>query len=104
MTEIAALCVLAFLAGLIDAIAGGGGLIQVPALFAVFPSVAPPVLLGTNKFSALTGTTIATLRYCWSVPIRWRSLLPAAAIAGIGAVLGAKTVTIVNPAILRPLL
>src|SRR4029077_19241051 len=47
---------------------------------------------------------IATLRYSWSVPIQWRSLLPAAAIAGIGAILGAKTVTIVNPAILRPIL
>lgn len=104
MTEVVVLCAFAFLAGLVDAVAGGGGLIQVPALFAVFPSLSPPILLGTNKFSALTGTTIATLRYSWSVPIQWRAVLPAAVLAGIGAVMGAKAVTLIDPVVLRPLL
>ena len=104
MTEIIVLCVFAFLAGLVDAVAGGGGLIQVPALFAVFPTLPPPILLGTNKFSAITGTTIATLRYGWSVPIHWRMVLPAASIAGIGALAGAKTVILIDPSVLRPLL
>ncbi len=104
MTEVAVLCAFAFLAGLVDAVAGGGGLIQVPALFAVFPSLPPSILLGTNKLSALTGTTIATLRYAWSVPIQWRAVLPAAGIAGLGALAGAKTVTLVDPVVLRPLL
>ncbi len=102
--EVVALCAFAFLAGLVDAVAGGGGLIQVPALFAVFPSLPPSILLGTNKFSSITGTTIATLRYSWSVPIQWRSVLPAAGIAGLGAVAGAKTVTLIDPVVLRPLL
>lgn len=104
MTEVAVLCAFAFLAGLVDAVAGGGGLIQVPALFAVFPSLPPSLLLGTNKFSAITGTTIATLRYSWSVPIHWRSVLPAAGVAGLGALGGAKTVTLIDPVVLRPLL
>jgi uncharacterized membrane protein YfcA len=104
VSEYLTLCVLAFFAGLIDAIAGGGGLIQVPALFAVFPSLPPPLLLGTNKFSALTGTTLATLRYSWSVPIQWRVVLPAAGIAGIGALVGARAVTLIDASILRPLL
>lgn len=104
MIEIAALCGFAFVAGLIDAVAGGGGLIQVPALFAVYPSAPPPLLLGTNKFSALAGTTLATARYGMSVPIPWRALLPAAGVVGIGALIGAKTVTLVDPTILRPLL
>jgi len=102
--DIAALCAFAFLAGLVDAVAGGGGLIQVPALFAIFPSLPAPILLGTNKLSAITGTTIATLRYAWSVPIRWRVVLPAAGVAGIGALAGAKAVTLINPGVLRPLL
>ena len=102
--EVVALCGFAFLAGLVDAVAGGGGLIQVPALFAVFPSLPPPILLGTNKFSAITGTTIVTLRYGWSVPIQWQAVLPAAGIAGIGALAGAKAVTLMDPAVLRPLL
>lgn len=104
MTEVAILCGFAFFAGFVDAVAGGGGLIQVPALFALFPTLPPAVLLGTNKFSAITGTTLATLRYGWSVPIQWRSLLPAAGVAGLGAVAGAKTVTLIDPTFLRPLL
>jgi uncharacterized membrane protein YfcA len=92
----------AFLAGLMDAIAGGGGLILVPALFAVFPDVSPATLLGTNKLSSIAGTFVATLRYGFSVPIDWRRILPAALCAGIGAVLGAKTVTLLDPSVLRP--
>ena len=104
MTEVTVLCALAFFAGLVDAVAGGGGLIQVPALFALFPTLPPAVLLGTNKFSAITGTTLATLRYGWSVPIQWRSVIPAAGVAGLAAVAGAKTVTLIDPTFLRPLL
>lgn len=102
-SEILLLCVFAFLAGLVDAVAGGGGLIQVPALFAVFPSAPPSALLGTNKLSSIAGTTMAVLRYGWSVPIRWKIILPAAAVAGIGALLGAKAVTLLDPALLRPM-
>ena len=104
MTEVVLLCGLAFLAGLVDAVAGGGGLVQVPALFAMYPTLPPPLLLGTNKFSAITGTLIATLRYGWSVPILWRGLVPAAGVAGCAAVAGARTVTLVDPVVLRPLL
>ncbi|MEO8164773.1 MAG: TSUP family transporter [Betaproteobacteria bacterium] len=104
MSEIIALCGFAFLAGLVDAVAGGGGLIQVPALFALFPNLPPSMLLGTNKFSSLAGTAIATLRYSWSVQIDWRRVIPAAALAGAGALIGAKTVTLLDPTTLRPLL
>ena len=102
--DIAALCVFAFLAGIVDAVAGGGGLIQVPALFAIFPSAPAAALLGTNKLSSIAGTATAALRYGWSVPINWRSVLPAATVAGFGAVVGAKTVTLVDPVLLRPCL
>lgn len=101
--EILLLCAFAFLAGLVDAVAGGGGLIQVPALFAVFPSASPAALLGTNKLSSIAGTTMAALRYGWSIPIRWKVILPAAIIAGIGALIGAKAVTLLDPALLRPI-
>lgn len=104
MSDLLILCGFAFLAGLMDAIAGGGGLILVPALFAVFPSTAPALLLGTNKMSSIAGTLVATLRYGWSVPIPWRKVLPAAAWAGLGAFAGAKTVTLLDPTILRPLI
>ena len=51
----------AFLAGFIDAVVGGGGLIQLPALLIQFPQTAVPVILGTNKIAALTGTRCITL-------------------------------------------
>ncbi|HQD15043.1 MAG TPA: sulfite exporter TauE/SafE family protein, partial [Ottowia sp.] len=46
------------LAGGIDSIVGGGGLILVPALFAVYPSAAPATLFGTNKSASVWGTSI----------------------------------------------
>lgn len=104
MDDLLILCGFAFLAGLMDAIAGGGGLILVPALFAVFPAAAPSLLLGTNKMSSIAGTLVATLRYGWSVPIQWRKVLPAAVWAGLGAFAGAKTVTLLDPAVLRPVI
>lgn len=47
---------------------------------------------------------MATLRYSWSVPIQWKGVLPAAAVAGVSAFIGAKAVTLIDPAILRPVL
>ncbi|HWH47265.1 MAG TPA: TSUP family transporter [Burkholderiales bacterium] len=104
MTDVLALCAFAFLGGLADAVAGGGGLIVVPALFAVYPSAPPALLLGTNKLSSIAGTAFATMRYAWSVPIRWRTVLPAALVACAGGLAGAKTVTVIESGVLRPLI
>ena len=104
MTDVLVLCVFAFCGGLVDAVAGGGGLILVPALFAVYSSAPPALLLGTNKLSSIAGTTFATLRYAWSVPIRWRTILPAALVACGGGLAGAKVVTLIEPGVLRPLI
>ncbi len=48
-------------AGFVDAIVGGGGLILVPALFAVFPNTHPATLFGVNKSASVWGTSAATL-------------------------------------------
>jgi uncharacterized membrane protein YfcA len=104
MTDVLVLCVFAFCGGLVDAVAGGGGLILVPALFAVYSSAPPALLLGTNKLSSIAGTTFATLRYAWSVSIRWRTILPAALVACGGGLAGAKAVTLIEPGVLRPLI
>jgi uncharacterized membrane protein YfcA len=82
---------------------GGGGLIQLPALFGVYPQVAPPFLLGTSKFAGLFGTTSAVLRYARTVTIAWRALLPLAIAILIAAVAGAITATRVSPDVFRPL-
>lgn len=88
-------------AGLVDAIAGGGGLILVPALFSIFPAAAPATLFGTNKGGACWGTAAAAWHYARRVRTPWRALLPAAIAAFIGAMAGAWTVTLVDSAAFR---
>lgn len=81
------ICPLIFLAGFVDSIAGGGGLISLPSyLFIGLPSHAA---LGTNKFSSSIGTLIATLRYAKNKQMHYRSAVIAAAAALIGSYSGA---------------
>ena len=58
-----ALLLAALLAGLIDSIMGGGGMIQVPALFAIFPGLTPATLLSSNKIASVIGTMGSALQY-----------------------------------------
>lgn len=83
----------AAVAGFVDAIAGGGGLILVPALFSAYPGAAPATLFGTSKGAAVWGTGWATLQYAHRVTMNWRTLGPAAGAALIGSFLGAWAVT-----------
>lgn len=82
-----------FLAGLIDAVVGGGGLIQIPALFSMLPNTVPATVLGTNKLAGIFGTTAAAINYGRRVRLAWRAALPAAGAAFVFAFLGAYTVT-----------
>ena len=96
--------VASLLAGCIDAIVGGGGLILVPALFAIFPTAHPATLFGTNKGAAVWGTGIATVQYSRRVSLPWHALGPAAAAGFAGSLAGAWLVTIVTPDFLRKVL
>ncbi len=104
MDTMLVLCLCAFVAGFVDAIAGGGGLIQLPALFIILPDTPVVTLLAVNKCAAMCGTLVATARYLRSVPVQWRATLPAAGAAALFSFLGARTVTLVDPAFLRPLM
>jgi uncharacterized membrane protein YfcA len=95
--------VAAFAAGLIDAMVGGGGLIQIPALFAVYPNVPPATLLGTSKFAGLFGTVSAVARYARKVTSPWRALVPLALVALVMSVGGARLASVVSADIFRPL-
>ena len=94
----------AFFAGLVDAVVGGGGLIQIPALFAAFPSAFPATLFGTNKLAAIVGTASAAVQYARRVAIPWRVALPGAAAALVGSWFGARAVAYLSPEILKPLI
>jgi uncharacterized membrane protein YfcA len=103
MDELIFLCGFAFLAGFIDAVAGGGGLVQVPALFVLMPTVPAATLLGTNKFASIWGTLFATWQYSRQMPVEWRATLPTCAAALVFGFVGARTVAHVPTEFLRPL-
>lgn len=84
---------MAFFAGLVDAVAGGGGLIQVPALFAAYPEAPPATLLSTNKVSAVGGTLNAARKYLRHVSLPWAIVFPAIVAGFVGSLLGANAVS-----------
>lgn len=92
----------AFVAGLVDAVVGGGGLIQIPLLFGAYPSATPAAIFGTNKLSAVFGTASAALKYARRVEIPWAAALPASAAAFFSSYCGAVAVSIIPPVALKP--
>jgi len=92
MLELTLLCAFAFCAGMIDAVVGGGGLIQIPALINVFPEAQDATLFGTNKFSSVWGTSVAARSYVGKVTIPWNLVLPAALSSFVMAFLVAAAV------------
>jgi len=94
MNDLIIVTLASLLAGCVDAISGGGGLIVVPALFSVFPVTGPATLFGTNKVAAVCGTGWATVQYAKQVKMQWSSLLPAAVAAMAGSFAGAWTVSL----------
>ncbi len=96
--------ILAFVAGFIDSVVGGGGLIQLPALLIGFPNAPVPTLFGTNKISALAGTSMAAVQYSRHIRYNFKLLLTVAFFAFVASFAGAKTVSIINPAVLKPVI
>lgn len=96
--------ILAFVAGFIDSVVGGGGLIQLPALLIGFPKTPVPTLFGTNKISALAGTSMAAIQYSRHIRYNFKLLLTVAFFAFVASFAGAKTVSIINPAVLKPVI
>ena len=102
--ELLALCGFAFLAGFIDSVVGGGGLVQIPALLILLPHGTPVAdVLGTNKFVGIAGTAAAAWNYARHVEIDWRATLPTALAGFVFSFFGALTVSHLNPGIMRPL-
>ncbi|SDE48090.1 sulfite exporter TauE/SafE family protein [Auraticoccus monumenti] len=83
----------AFLAGWVDAVVGGGGLIQLPALLLTLPDDTPvPAISGTNKLSSVAGTTIATITYLRRIRPDWAVVVPLVVTAAAGSAAGAQLV------------
>ena len=79
-----------FLAGFMDAIAGGGGIISVPVYLMAFSGLPTHFVLGTNKLSSCIGTAFSTARFIHQGYVHWRLFLPAAGLAVAGSVCGTQ--------------
>jgi uncharacterized membrane protein YfcA len=93
----------AFCAGWIDAVVGGGGLLQLPALLLI-PGISPVQALATNKLASVFGTATSSATYYRRAKPDIRTALPMAAIALIGSFGGAAVATVLPPAAFKPII
>ncbi|MFZ1412268.1 MAG: TSUP family transporter [Micropruina sp.] len=85
------LILVAFVAGWVDAVVGGGGLIQLPALLIGLPADTPvSTIAGTNKLPSAAGTAVAAFTYARQITVAWRLIWPLLVFAAIGSAAGAQ--------------
>jgi uncharacterized protein len=84
------LSLMSFLAGFIDSVAGGGGLVLIPSL--LLAGIPPQTALGTNKFAALFGTSTALANFMKNGKVIWRIAGFGLAFSVIGSVIGTKAI------------
>ena len=102
--EIFILCIAAFAAGFIDAIVGGGGLVQTPATLITLPQYPVATLLGTTKIPSFLGTSMAAFQYARIVKLRWKLLAMMCSIALVAAYTGSKVVSMVSNSFMKPVI
>ncbi|AVT28452.1 MULTISPECIES: TSUP family transporter [unclassified Plantactinospora] len=100
--DLALLLLVAAAAGWVDAVVGGGGLLQIPALMLAMPNLPVAAALGTNKLAAITGTTTAAITFARRTKLDWRFLSGAAGLAVVCSGLGALSASEVPVGYFRP--
>ena len=98
------LCLASFCAGFVDAIIGGGGLIQIPLALLLMPNMQVSTIIGTLKIPSFTGTAFAAYQYQKKVALNWKLLLPMAFAAFVMAILGSLLLVTVNNDFMKPIL
>jgi uncharacterized protein len=98
------LCIAAFFAGFVDAVVGGGGLIQTPIALILLPEYAVASIIGSLKIPAFSGTSFAAYQYLKKVTMNWKLLAIMAVIAFGSAFLGSHLLTQVSNDFMKPLL
>jgi len=91
-------------AGWIDAVVGGGGLVQLPALMVAFPHAAPAQLLATNKLGSICGTSVSSATYLRRVRPDLRTALPLAVMAFAGSMAGAALASHIPRSAFNPII
>lgn len=98
------LCIASFVAGFIDAIVGGGGLIQTPAAFILMPAQNVATIIGTLKVPALSGTSVATYQYLKKATVNWKLFGLMAIVSFVFAYLGSSLLNVMKSDFMKPLL
>lgn len=88
------LSAVSFLAGFIDSIAGGGGLLLLPSL--LLAGIPPQVALGTNKFASSIGTSAALINFILKKKVVWEIAASGIAFSLLGSLIGTKTILLFN--------
>ena len=104
ITILLLVCLAAFAAGFIDAIVGGGGLIQTPVGLILLPSLPVATVIGTLKVPAFSGTSFAAFQYLKKVDLNWKLLGIMMLLAFPSAFLGSTLLTYVSNDFMKPLL
>jgi uncharacterized membrane protein YfcA len=97
-------CLAAFAAGFIDAVVGGGGLVQTPAMLITFPHAPVATLLGTVKIPSFCGTAVSAYQYSKRIDIRWKLIAWVALAAFVAAMSGSYMVSVLNNQVLKPII
>jgi hypothetical protein len=103
-TQTLIFCAIGTIAGFVDSIVGGGGLVQVPALFVLFPQFSVPQVIGTNRFASFAGTGMAAYQYARKVPIPWKVVLWTSIGAAGCSYLGATLSGLIRAEVLKPVI
>ena len=98
------LCIASFFAGFVDAIVGGGGLIQTPIAMIMLPSLSVANVIGTLKIPAFSGTSFAAYQYLKKITMNWSLLLLMELVSFVFAYLGSNLLTFVSSDFMKPLL
>jgi len=103
-TTLVLMGVAAVCAGWIDAVVGGGGLIQLPALLLGFPMASPVQILATNKLGSICGTSVSAVTYYRRVRPDLRTAIPLALLAFGGSLIGALLASHIPRSVFNPLI
>lgn len=97
-------CLGALFAGFIDAVVGGGGLVQVPLLLILFPELSHVQVIASNRFASLAGTSVAAFQYIKLVGVDTGVVLATGTAAAIASFSGTFVMELIQPEVFKPLL
>ncbi|QIX27803.1 TSUP family transporter [Nocardioides sp. JQ2195] len=104
LTVVCLLVLAALAAGFVDAVVGGGGLIQLPALVIGLPGASPVQMLATNKLASVCGTTVSSATFYRRIRPDPKTFLPLMACAFTGALGGAAVATLIPKSAFNPII